>query len=207
MEFHRGGRVIQRKQGNSYPGALVELTHRNTRRYGGYLVHMAVVLMFVGFAGAAFNQVGQAELAVGDVLRQGEYEFHLKDITEDDNGNYASTAAVVELRRDGELLDVMRPEQRFYHASRQTTTNVAIRFGMDEDVYLVYAGTSSDGQTPVIQAYINPLVNWIWLGAFVMVFGTLVALIPNKVRQAPLKPKVVNAVPEGGEAPAVLRKS
>ena len=207
IEFHRGGRVIQRKQGNAYLSALVELTHRNTRRYGGYLVHMAVVLMFVGFAGAAFNQVGQAELAVGDVLRQGEYEFHLKDIAEDDNGNYASSAAVVELRRDGELLEVMRPEQRFYHASQQATTNVAIRLGMDEDVYLVYAGTSNDGQTPVIQAYINPLVNWIWLGGFVMVLGTLVALIPNKVRQAPPKPKIVTSVPEAQEAHAVLTKS
>ena len=58
--------------------AVIELTHRNTRRYGGYLVHMAVVLICIGFAGAAFNIEGQGEVPVGDALKVGSYEFHIK---------------------------------------------------------------------------------------------------------------------------------
>ncbi len=181
-EFYRGSRVIQEKQGLWLGRAMVELTHRNTRRYGGYLVHMAVVLMFIGFAGAAFNQDAQMEMEEGDILKLGVYEFHLKELSEDNNANYQSAAALVDVFKHGELLDTMRPERRFYHASEQGVGEVDIRARLNEDIYVVFAGMATENQQPVIQVYINPLVNWIWIGAFVLVFGTLVALIPSKIK-------------------------
>lgn len=180
LEFYRGGRVIQRKAGISLAGAMVELTRRNTRRYGGYLVHMAIVLMFVGFAGAAFNVVHQQELAVGESVGVGGYEFKLQNVSEMDSPNYFRAVASVDVSRDGEFLETMLPERRFYHASEQPTSRVDVRNRLREDVYLVYAGQSQDGSNPILQVYINPLVNWIWIGALTLVFGTLVALLPSK---------------------------
>jgi cytochrome c-type biogenesis protein CcmF len=191
VEFYRGGRVIQGKQGLTLPGAMIELTHRNTRRYGGYLVHMGVVLMCIGFAGAAFNLTQQAELAVGDTLQLGKYEFRVTELKEDNNANHATAIAAVDVLKNGELLATMHPERRFYHASQQGTSEVAIRPRLNEDVYIVYAGVSNDGSKPILQVYINPLVTWIWIGALTLVFGTLVALVPSKVKRIHPKTRIV----------------
>ena len=192
MEFFKGARLIQRKLSMNLFFAVIELTHRNTRRYGGYLVHMAIVLIFIGFAGAAFNIEGQGEVPVGNALRVGSYEFHIKQVIEDNNPNYASQTAEVELRKDGEILETMMPERRAYHASGQGTSEVAIRARMKEDVYIVFAGYSNSGENPMLQVYINPLVNWIWVGAFLLVFGTLVALVPSKIK--PIRTRIVGKV-------------
>ncbi len=191
MEFYRGARVIQSKQNLWLGAAMWELTHLNTRRYGGYIVHMAMVLMFVGFAGSAFNIESQAGLAVGDTLQLGQYQIHLKNIEQKRGANYDSEMAFIDISKNGTFLETMHSERRFYHASEQLTSEVAIRPRLDEDVYLVFAGYSTDGKTPVIQAYVNPLVNWIWLGGFTLVFGTLVALIPSKVKRIHPKMRIV----------------
>ncbi len=200
MEFYRGGRVIQRKRGNGLLPAMLELTHRNTRRYGGYLVHMAIVLMFVGFAGAAFNVVHQEEMAVGDSVEVGPYAFQLQNVSEMDNPNYFRAVASIDVSKKGEYLETLMPERRFYHASQQPTSRVDVRNRLREDVYVVYAGQSNDGTNPVIQVYINPLVNWIWIGSLLLVLGTLVALVPSRKAQrvrravpAPLKEHPVAA--------------
>ena len=194
VEFYRGARVIQSKQEMWLGAAMFELTHRNTRRYGGYIVHMAIVLMFIGFAGSAFNLETQAEMEAGDKLPLGRYEFELKELTEDSNANYFGGAAVIDVYRDGEFLQVLHPERRVYHASQQGTGIPAIRARLTEDVYIVFAGLATDGQKPVIQAYIKPLVNWIWIGAWTMVFGTLVALIPSKIKRIAPRTRVVATV-------------
>ena len=193
VEFYRGARVIQAGRGLAFVPAVLDLTHRNTRRYGGYLVHMAIVLMFIGFAGAAFNLVQQQELAVGDSLAVGNYEFTLTGVTEADNANYYSAVARVDVAKNGDFLQTMLPERRFYHASEQPTSRVDVRYRLREDVYVVYAGQSNDGKNPIVQVYINPLVNWIWIGAFLLVFGTLVALVPNKVRRSPVRARAAGA--------------
>ncbi len=189
IEFVKGTKLIQRKQETGFVPALVELTHRNTRRYGGYVVHMGIVFMFIGFAGSAFNEHGKGEVPVGDGLEVGGYEFHLTDIKEENNANYVSQIAHVELYRDGEWLEVMLPERRNYHASGTGTTEVAIRPRIGEDVYVVFSGISTVTDTPVIEVYINPLVNWIWIGAFVLVFGTLIALVPAKIK--PIRTRIL----------------
>jgi cytochrome c-type biogenesis protein CcmF len=202
VEFFRGARVIQSKQDLWLGAAMVELTHRNTRRYGGYIVHMAIVLMFIGFAGTAFKLETQAELPVGNSLRLGAYEMLLQKVEQHPGDNYDGETAVIDVSKNGKFLQTMHSERRFYHSSQQMTSEVAIRPRMTEDVYLVFAGYSSDGQTPVIQAYINPLVNWIWAGGFMLVFGTLVALIPSKIKRIHPKMRIVGTVNKEHAVPA-----
>ncbi|MBI3933738.1 MAG: heme lyase CcmF/NrfE family subunit [Acidobacteria bacterium] len=185
LEFYRGAHVISQKSGASLLASAVVLTRRNTRRYGGYIVHFGMVLMFIGFTGTAFNTEREQGMLVGDRMELGRYSFRLADLTEADNPNFAAEHAVVELYRGDRLLDVMRPERRFYKASRQPSTEAAIRPRLNEDIYVVFAGMDEDQQHAVINVHLNPLVNWIWLGGFIVVMGTLIALIPSRPGLAP----------------------
>ncbi len=202
QEFYKGARAIQGKQGGTLVGCAVELSHRNTRRYGGYIVHMGMVLMFIGFTGQAFTKEAMEEMQVGQTLQVGHYGFRLADLKKANSPNYHSATVTIEVNRDGQPFATMHPEQRFYHASQQPTSTVAIEAQMKEDVYVVYAGNSNDGQKPVIQVFINPLVNFVWLGTFVVVFGTLVALAPSKVKMVWPRTQVVGttgATGRGGD--------
>lgn len=178
-EFYRGGRVISRHTGQNIFSGMLQLTRRNTRRYGGYLVHFGVVVLVIGFAGAAFNQEKEQELGYGDQMTIGRYTLVSRSYTQDDNANYTSEAAILDLYKDGEPLGTMYPERRFFKASAQASTIVANRSTMREDLYLVYAGKNPETDRPIIKAHLNPLVMWIWVGVFVVILGTIVALAPN----------------------------
>jgi cytochrome c-type biogenesis protein CcmF len=203
MEFYRGARVIAQKSDLSLLSSAVTLTRRNTRRYGGYIVHFGMVLIFVGITGTAFNDQHEQEMLTGDRLALGAYTLHLRELTGEDNANYAVQYAMLDLYRGDQLIDTLRPERRFYKASRQPTTEVAIRMRLNEDLYVVFSGLTQvpEGQTAkaVISAHINPLVNWIWIGGLVLVLGTLIALIPSQPG-AGTSPRVVRAVPVATEA-------
>ncbi|MBI3666739.1 MAG: heme lyase CcmF/NrfE family subunit [Acidobacteria bacterium] len=190
-EFYKGARAIQAKGGGSLVVCAAELTHRNTRRYGGYIIHMGIVFMFIGFTGAVFTSEAQQEMNLGDTLKVAAYSFRLTDLKQTDNRNYASSVATIEVSNNGELLQTMHPERRFYHASEQPTSEVAIRPRLKEDVYVVFAGMSNEGQKPVIQVFVNPLVNWVWLGTLVVIGGTLIALVPSKVKLAYARTQVL----------------
>lgn len=181
-EFYKGARAIRTRSGQNLLRGAVELTRRNTRRYGGYIVHLAIVLMFVGFTGSAFNQDVTAEVKVGDTVRVGAYQLRVKDVRAGENDNYSWHVALIEASKNGRLLGTLQPERRFYTASRQGTSEVAIRRRLNEDLYLNFAGMSEDNQRAVIQAYVFPLVSWIWIGFGILIFGTIICLIPNKAR-------------------------
>jgi cytochrome c-type biogenesis protein CcmF len=177
-EFYRGGRVISNQSGRNIASSLYVLTRRNTRRYGGYIAHLAVAVMFIGFAGSAFNQDVERELAPNESVSLGRYTVTCKSYTQDDNANYASWWAIMDITRDGKPVDTMYPERRIYKASQQSATMPAIRSTIAEDLYLVYTGNSDSGN-PIIRVHINPLVFWIWAGAYLLIFGTLLALVPS----------------------------
>ncbi len=189
VEFYKGARQIAVKSEMNFAHAVVELTHRNTRRYGGYLVHMGIVLMFVGFTGAAFNQSRVDEMKAGDSVTLGAYRLSVKATHEGENDNYLWQSAAVDVSKNGEFLGTLSPEERVYKASRQPTHEVALRQRLNEDLYLNFAGMNGD--RAVIQSYVFPLVDWIWIGALTLIFGTLVALVPSKVKREYARTQVV----------------
>jgi cytochrome c-type biogenesis protein CcmF len=176
-EFLRGARVIGEKTGQNVFASMVQLTRRNTRRYGGYIVHVGVVIMMIGFAGAAFNTDAEKELGTGDSMKIGGYTLLLDSYTQDDNPNYGSESAIINVMKDGKKIDTLYPERRFFKASQQTATIVANRSTLKEDLYLVYTG-KSEKDRPIIKAHLNPLVMWIWVGVWAVIFGTAIALVP-----------------------------
>lgn len=188
-EFLKGASAIGQKTGQNLVAAMAELTHRNTRRYGGYIVHMGIVFMFIGFTGAAFNLDTTREVKVGEVFPLGRYEMKVSDIQEGDNENYTWAKAVIDITKGGERVGTLTPEKRFFKASRQPTSEVSIRRRLNEDIYLNFAGMNDN--RPVIQAYVFPLVSWIWVGFWVVFLGTGVCLIPAKVKMQYAKTEVV----------------
>jgi cytochrome c-type biogenesis protein CcmF len=178
-EFYRGARVVRTQTGQNIVQSMYTLTRRNTRRYGGYIVHFAVVLMMIGFAGSAFNQNIEKELSQGDKMQLGPYTLVMESYSQDDNPNYASVTAIMQVYKNGKHIDTMYPERRFYKASQTPQTMVANRSTMLQDLYLVFSGTNQDNGHPIIKAHLNPLVWWLWAGAHFLLIGTIIALIPS----------------------------
>jgi cytochrome c-type biogenesis protein CcmF len=190
-EFWKGASAIRAKSGIGLIPATIELTHRNTRRYGGYLVHMGIVFMFIGYTGAAFNRDITKEVTPGGSFQLGHYNLRIVNMLKGENANYVWQKLVVEASRGGTPIGTMEPERRLYKSSQQPTSEVAIRRRLNEDLYLNFAGISNDNRRAVIQAYIFPLVTWIWIGFWVLAVGTLVCLIPSKVRLSYARTQVI----------------
>jgi cytochrome c-type biogenesis protein CcmF len=194
-EFYRGGRVISGHTGQGMFASIVQLGHRNTRRYGGYIVHFGVVLAMIGFAGSAFNQEKESDkgLNYGDQMTIGNYTLICRSYTDEEFPNYASEWAVLDVYKNGNKIDTLTPERRFYKASQQASTLPFIRSTFKEDLYVIFEGQNEKGW-PIIKAHLNPMVIWIWIGAWVMVLGTGMALIPNA--PAPARVPVAKRVAE-----------
>jgi cytochrome c-type biogenesis protein CcmF len=178
-EFLRGAGVISRQTGRNLLVSTWLLTRRNTRRYGGYIIHIGVVIVVVGLAGAAFNTSQEQELGLHDKLLIGPYTLECIGFTQDSNDNFDSDYAMLDVYRNGKKQFQMTPEKRVYHASDQPQTMVAIHSLPSWDLYVVYEGTNPDTSQPIIKAFLNPLVGWIWAGLVILIFGTFVALVPS----------------------------
>ena len=190
-EFWKGASAIKSKSGIGMIPAMIELTHRNTRRYGGYLVHMGIVFMFIGYTGAAFNQDVTKEVSPGGSFQLGRYTLRITDKQSGENDNYVWQKLLVDVSSGSTPIGSMEPERRLYKSSQQPTSEVAIRRRLNEDLYLNFAGLSTDNQRAVIQAYVFPLVTWIWIGFWVLAIGTLVCLIPSKVKLSYARTQVI----------------
>ncbi|HEV2990545.1 MAG TPA: cytochrome c-type biogenesis CcmF C-terminal domain-containing protein, partial [Candidatus Angelobacter sp.] len=110
LEFFRGGRVLQPKLETNLVGAMFHLTHRNTRRYGGYIAHLGLALVFLGVAGSAFDKENELPMKLGDKMQIGEYTLVSQDQTQDDNDNYASYSAALEVQKNGKKIGNLYPE-------------------------------------------------------------------------------------------------
>jgi cytochrome c-type biogenesis protein CcmF len=192
-EFIRGGRVIARHTGFSLLGSMLHLWHRNTRRYGGYIVHFGVAVVIIGILGTPFNRDVEKEMGFGDKMNLGPYTLVCQSYTQDDNANYSNEWAIINIFKGDQQITTMYPERRLYKASSQPQTIPRIypTYAQDlflvSDLYIVYEGRNDTTGQPIIKAHLNPLVPWIWTGLIVMIFGTITCLIPNT---APLRATV-----------------
>ena len=183
LEFYRGARVISARTGMDMMMSAHELAMRNTRRYGGYVVHFGMVLVFIGIAGVPFNQDVQKTMNIGDSLKLGPYTLALQSADTKVEKNYTAQRMIVEVMegKDQKQIMMLYPEKRQFQGNEQAAgTMVAIYSTLRQDLYVVYAGQDPDSGMPVIHAFLNPLVKWIWLGGVWVVMGTLLALMPNR---------------------------
>lgn len=187
-EFLRGAAVVRTQTGKNLAASTVLLIRRNTRRYGGYIVHFGIVVMFIGIAGGAFNQSHEQEMGFGDSMTMGHYRLVCESFTQDSNPNYDTEYALLDVFKGSKKVTQLAPERRFYNASQTTSTMVALHSTLAEDLYVIYEGKNPDTDKPIIKVFINPLMNWIWIGVLIVVLGTFLALVPNMTRTpAPAK--------------------
>src|SRR5438552_9818645 len=190
-EFYKGARARSVGTGENFVEAVVNLTLRNTRRYGGYVVHFAFVLLFIGWSGQAFTTDGSSELGIGDTMSIREYTLRVDKLGTEDTSNYSSDKATVGLFEYGKKVANLYPERRVYKAGQepQPTSEVAIYSTAKNDVYVVFAGATPDGRKAILQVFYNPLTMWVWVGGVVLVIGTLIALLPNKKTPSRKRPE------------------
>ena len=184
-EFSRGTRARQVMLHESPPQALGRLIGKNPRRYGGYIVHIGVVLIFFGVAGALFTIEKQITVSAEQSFEVGRYTLLYTGITEREDAHIAAQIATVNILVDGQQIDTMHPEKRFYKKQNQPTTEVDIRPTLVEDLYLVLGSYDEPSGLATFQVFINPLVSWIWIGGLILILGTCVIMAPNPAeRQA-----------------------
>ncbi len=189
QEFARGTTARHRQYGEAYVVAFGRLVARNRRRYGGYIVHTGMVILFVAFSGMAFKTETEATLRPGETatLRSPygyTYSFTHLGISQYDALNRQVTAATIEVRRNGSRIGVLRTEKRqhvdaFGRPTFQPSTEVGIISGLREDLYVVLAGVVNGTEQAVFRFTINPLVWWVWYGGMVVAFGGLLVMWPG----------------------------
>ena len=189
QEFARGARARHRQYGEPIPVALFQLLSRNRRRYGGYIVHVAIVLLFFAFAGMTFKTETEATLRPGETATlkgpDGHvYSFTHLGISQYNTLNRYVTAALLDVKRDGKEIGRLRTEKRQHvdalgNKTFEPSTEVGIMSGLRVDLYVVLAGLVNGSEQAVFRFTINPLVWWVWFGGFVLVIGGLIVLWPG----------------------------
>ena len=194
QEFYKGTAARRAIHGESVPVALVRLVARNRRRYGGYIVHLGVVVLFAAFAGLAFKRELDVTLRPGESYTSKdpfghEWRFVSQGISRFEASNRDVVAIGLDVFRDGERIGVMTSEQRQYRDSRgnptfNPSTEVGIHGTLKEDTYIVLAGVTGD-ETAELRINFNPLVWWVWYGGAIMAIGGLIVMWPAAERRKP----------------------
>ena len=192
QEFQKGARARHRMYGESYPVALARLVGRNRRRYGGYIVHIGIVVLFAAFAGFAFREEFDVTLKGGQRYQAvdpygAHWTFISQGVSEYDELNRQTTAVLLEAWRDGKRVGVIKSEKRQYVDSRgnatfEPATEVGIMGGLRQDVYVVLAGVVAE-DTAEMRITFNPLVWWVWYGGMIVALGGLIVMWPQAERR------------------------
>jgi cytochrome c-type biogenesis protein CcmF len=182
QEFWRGARVRQTTTGTDLFTALVGLVGRNKRRYGGYIVHVGIVLLFLGFAGEGFKQLNTVLLTPGTSVTVGDYRVRLDSVRESRDERKQAVTAYVTVFQGGTEIAKMYPARWFFHTHQsEPTTEVAIRRSFANDLYVVMPAFDLAKQEAHIEVRVLPLVNWVWIGVGIMALGTFIALLPETI--------------------------
>ena len=181
-EFYRGT-AVRMKRGENVFAAFTKLVSRNKRRYGGYIVHIGVVLIVIGVtASSVFVTEKQSTLAPGETMQLRDYTFRFEGIEQYTTDAKNATIANLTLLENGNIIDTIAPEKNIYkyEGNREINqeTEVALRSTYKDDLYIILSSFNDDGSA-TIRVMINPLVNWIWTGGLILVLGAIVTMWPG----------------------------
>ena len=185
MEFARGTRARKALGAATWPSAFGSLISRNRRRYGGYVVHAAIVMLAIGVAGSsAFDSVAEAKLARGDSLRIGDYTLVYRSLDERTSANATEIRATLDVRRGDRELGTVQAGKNAYTIEDQVSNEVGIRSDRltGEDLFVIAEQIDPDG-TIYFRVFVKPLVNLIWLAGLVFLVGSLITLWPDRREQ------------------------
>ena len=180
QEFVRGARVRMRSKDESAWQALAQLVSRARRRYGGYVVHLGIVVMYVGFTGAVYDQEREAALHPGRTMDVGGYTLRYDGPRTIADPNKTMTFTSLTLMDGEEEGDQVHPAKFVYRTNPEMpTTEVAIRSNPIEDLYVIMSTVDRETQRATFRVVVRPLVSWIWLGGLLLVLGALISMWPR----------------------------
>lgn len=177
-EFHRGARARMKTNEENYFLALWHLLLKNKRRYGGYVVHFGMVVLFIGFTGKAFNTEKESHLKQGESMNVRDYKLTYLDFKTLEDPNKVIWQTKMDVFKNGQYVDTIYPNKHYYKVQEQPTTEVVLHSNLREDLYVVLAQPNED-ESAVFKVYLNPLVNWVWIAGFIVVIGTFIILLPD----------------------------
>jgi cytochrome c-type biogenesis protein CcmF len=181
QEFVRGANVRRSATGTDLLTAMIGLVGRNKRRYGGYIVHVGIVLIFLGFAGEGFKLEEEVALKPGQQVAIGRFTLRNDALKVSSDDQKQMVTAHISVFEGGRQIDTLYPAKWFFRKHEdQPTTEAAIRRRPSEDLYVVLAKPEVETQTAFLHINVNPLVNWVWFGFGVMALGTGIALLPER---------------------------
>jgi len=179
MEFFAGAHARMIQFGESWSTAAIRATLINNRKYGGYVVHLGLVLIFAGIAGAVYKKIYEFDMKPGDVQYVEEYTVRFKGIQQFDRPNQVETFGILDFYIGDKLVQEMRPARFFYKAQEQPSTEVDIYSRLKEDVYFTLGSIDPQTQVTKIHITLNPLISLLWIGGFVLVLGAVISMMPS----------------------------
>ena len=201
LEFARGTAARRLLRGGSWPAALVDLVNHNRRRYGGYIVHLAIVLLVVGItASSAYATVREQHLALGQSMRIDGYTLTNRGLFTTRAGNRLTTAVRLSVMKDGHALATLTPGQSAFTdaAAQQPTLNQVDIHTLTPsltDLYGILQGIDSNGSGGVeVKVLVNPMVGLVWLAGGVFLIGALVVIWPDPREARALARRYAGAV-------------
>ncbi len=176
----RAALIRQKTEQVGLPKAVLDLIWNNKRRYGGYLVHIGVLLLFLAMIGSsAFNTEKTATLQKGESLQVGAYELTYQGLAVIEKTDREIHRALFQVRKSGHNLGEVHSEKQI-HENFQPATEVGMRSTLLEDLYIILASYDLQSQTATVDVLVNPLMLWMWIGGAVMALGAILALLPSK---------------------------
>ncbi len=180
QEFIRNLIIRRKNTGGDFLSAAVGMVLRNRRRYGGYLVHIGIVLMFLGFAGSAYQKEAEVRVEPGQEAHIGKYTLRFDRLAHEEDRQKEMVTGEITASADGKVIEHMRPARWFFHNHEsEPTTEVAMHRSPAEDLYITLGNYDLADGTAMLKLVVNPLVDWIWMGFMLLAFGTAIALLPE----------------------------
>ena len=200
QEWVRGTLARSRSTGAMWPVAFGQLVASNRPRYGGYIVHLAIVMLAFGIVGSSFyDQERDVFMSVGDRATIGEYTVEFMDVDAETFADRTERTAILNVTRGGESLGTLNAWQGVYPSFSMISTRAGIRSTPQEDLYVIFSELQPDGQTAAFRLLVNPMVWWMWLAGPFVILGTVVALWPARRRAVAYAiPQVPGAATSGG---------
>lgn len=199
QEFYKGVKVRMRQSGSDPVTSLIGLMLSKRRKYGGYIIHLSVAMMFIGFAGKSWETMRDFTVEQpGQSFQLKEYTFKYEEFRNEHTDHKTAITAMISVWKDGEKLTTLDPAKWIFPKHDQPTSEVAIHPMALEDVYITLTGYDASTKQINVRVYINPLILWVWLGFGLLIIGTALSLIPQRVVDG-LSPKRRTRVGRGAE--------
>ncbi|WNF37118.1 heme lyase CcmF/NrfE family subunit [Bacillaceae bacterium IKA-2] len=179
LEFYRGVKARRKVTSEAYPTALYRLMIRNRRRYGGYIVHLGIGLMAIGIVGSAFDSETMKTVPKGGTIEIEDFVLTYENLSQQREGLNDVIFANIRVEKAGKDLGYIQPERIFYGNWEEPSTEVAVLSSLREDLYVVLSAWEEDGRATFV-VKVNPLVQWVWIGSFVLVIGSIFAVWTGK---------------------------